>query len=368
MIRTACKFGAFTVVTIVLTAFIGAQIAKIQFGDTYGVDATFDDVTGLTDGDDVKVAGVKVGQVAGIDTTEDGRAIVRLELAADVRLPTDTMASVRWRNLLGQRVVYLEPGSSEDRLTDGDHIDRTRSVVDIGALINELGGLVSAIDPTQLNTLMTAVSEALDGNEAAVTQLLDSAGSLLTTLAERQDTIDQLLDDFDTVSAALADRDDQIATMIDNLALLTGTFAGNEELLGSTLTELAQYSGSVDLVLTANQADLESIIANLATVTDTVTDNIDVIGEQLDNLPGGLSALHEVTNRGEYIVIQALCFAAGPPPCPTPTDLPGLSGPTTVASGPDALANLGPLGPSGTDTPETPAAGALQGLLPGGGG
>lgn len=366
MIRTALKFCAFAALTVLLTAVIGAQIAKIQFGDTYGVVATFDDVTGLTDGDDVKVAGVKVGQVSDIATSEEGRAVVRLELERDLVLPADTVASVRWRNLLGQRVVYLEPGDDGGTLEDGDRIERTRSVVDIGALINELGGLVSAIDPTQLNTLMTAVSEALDGNEAAVTRLLDSAGDLLTTLAERQDTIDQLLDDFDTVSAALADRDDQIATMIDNLALLTGTFAGNEELLGSTLTELAQYSGSLDQVLVANQADLESIIANLATVTDTVTDNIDVIGEQLANLPGGLAALHEVTNRGEYIVIQALCFAAGPPPCPTPTDLPGLSGPSTVAAGPDALANLGPLGPSGTATPGSPSAGALQGLLPGG--
>lgn len=365
MIRTALKFGAFVVLTVSLTAFIGAQIAKIQFGDTYRVAATFDDVTGLTNGDDVKVAGVKVGQVAGIDTTEDGRAVVRLELESDVRLPADSVASVRWRNLLGQRVVYLEPGETRSMLADGDEIQRTKSVVDIGALINELGGLVSAIDPGQLNTLMTAVSEALDGNEAAVSQLLDSAGELLTTLAERQGTIDQLLDDFDTVSAALADRDDQIATMIDNLALLTGTFASNEDLLGSTLTELAQYSGSLDQVLTANQSDLENIIASLAAVTDTVTDNIDVIGDQLTNLPGGLSALHEVTNRGEYIVIQALCFSTGPPPCPTPTDLPGLSGPSTVAAGPDALSNLGPLGPAGTGTPQSPSAGALQGLLPG---
>lgn len=367
MIRTAAKFAAFAALTVGLTAFIGAQIAKIQLGDTYRLSATFDDVTGLSNGDDVKVAGVKVGQVAGIDTTEDGRAEVRLEIDSDVTVPTDTVAAVRWRNLLGQRVVYLEPGRAEGRLGDGDRIDETRSVVDIGALINELGGLVSAIDPGQLNTLMTAVSEALDGNEAAVTDLLDSAGELLTTLAERQGTIDQLLTDFDTVSRALADRDDQIATMIDNLGRLTETFAGNEELLGSTLTELASYSGSLDQVLTANQGDLESLIASLAEVTDTVDDNIDVIGDQLDHLPGGLSALHEVTNRGEYIVIQALCFSTGPPPCPTPTDLPGLTGPSTVAAGPSALSQLGPLGPDGTSSPETPAAAALEGLLPGGG-
>lgn len=366
MIRTALKFGAFALVTLALTGFIGAQIAKIQLGETSTVVATFDDVAGLAKGDDVKVAGVKVGQVSGIDTTDDGRAEVKLSIDADLEIPTDSVAAVRWRNLLGQRVVYVEPGESTEMVEDGGELLRTKSVIDIGALINELGGLVSAIDPAQLNTLLTAVSEALNGNEAAVGELLDSAGSLLSTLAERQDTISQLLEDFDTVSAALADRDDQIATMIDNLALLTGTFASNEDLLDSTLTELATYSGSLDEVLTANQGDLENIIGNLAEVTDTVTDNIDIVQEQLTNLPGGLSALHEVTNRGEYIVIQALCFSVGPPPCPTPTDLPGLTGPGTVSTGPGTLANFSPLGPAGTAAPETPSTAGLDGLLPGG--
>ena len=49
MIRTAAKFAAFAALTVGLTAFIGAQIAKIQLGDTYRLSATFDDVTGPVD-------------------------------------------------------------------------------------------------------------------------------------------------------------------------------------------------------------------------------------------------------------------------------------------------------------------------------
>ena len=71
---TGVAFGLFAAVTLGLTAFIGAQIAKIQFGDTYQVTAEFDDVAGLSDGDDVKIAGVKVGQVSGVDTTDEGTA------------------------------------------------------------------------------------------------------------------------------------------------------------------------------------------------------------------------------------------------------------------------------------------------------
>jgi phospholipid/cholesterol/gamma-HCH transport system substrate-binding protein len=354
------KFGAFAAVTVVLTAIIGAQIAKIQFGDTYTVTAHFDDVTGLAKGDDVKLAGVKVGQVSGVRADDNGRAEVTLSIEDDVRVPTDSEAAIRWRNLLGQRVVYLEPGGDPEMLAGGDEIERTKSVVDIGALINELGGLVTAIDPAQLNSLMTAISGALDGNEARVGELLESAGSLLQVLADRSQTIENLLEDFDTVSAALASRDQQIRTMIENLAVLSETFAENEGLMDSTLTELAQYTTGLDQVLTTNNQDLRSIVSSLAQVTDTVRDNIGVIEDQLVNLPGFLEAYHVVTNRGEFFIEEPLCFNVGPPPCPTPTATPQ---PGDVRSGNAAVLAAGPVSPDGQAPPD-PITDALAGLVP----
>lgn len=334
------KFGIFAVFTLGLTAYIGAQIAKIQFGDTYTLQAQFDDVTGLDDGDDVKIAGVKVGQVSGIDVQEDGRALVTLSLDEDVTVPDDSEAAVRWRNLLGQRVVYLYPGESGESLGDGDEVSRTRDVVDIGALIQNLGGVVSAVDPEQFNQLITAIGGALDGNEARVTELLEGAGTLLSALGERQDTIGGLLEDFDTVSAALASRDAQIRTMVENLTLLSEAFAENEGLVDSTLTELGGYSTSLRQVLTNNQSELASIIDSLDGVTDHVVDRIDTVEATLANLPEALRALFLVTNRGEFITEQALCFSTGPPPCPTPTT--SSTDPSTVLSGPQAVAALGP--------------------------
>ncbi len=334
----AFRFGLFAVFTLGLTAFIGAQIAKIQFGDTYQVVATFDDVSGLSDGDDVKIAGVKVGQVSGIDTTEDGSAEVTLSLEEGVTVPVDSEAAVRWRNLLGQRIVYLYPGEADEPMADGDEVERTRSVVDIGALIDELGGVVGAVDPDQFNQLITAIGGALDGNEARVGELLDGAGSLLQVLAERDQTIGGLLEDFNTVSAALASRDQQIRTMVENLTLLTEAFADNESLVDSTLAEVGAYSTSLREVLTGNEAQLQNIISSLAELTDTVVDNVDGVEASLANLPEALSALFEVTNRGEFITVQALCFSTGPPPCPTPT----TANPATVLAGPSAVAALGP--------------------------
>jgi phospholipid/cholesterol/gamma-HCH transport system substrate-binding protein len=358
---TALRFGVFAVLTIGLTAFIGAQIAKIQLGDTYQVAAEFDDVSGLSDGDDVKIAGVKVGQVSGIDTTDDGTARVTLSLDEGVEVPADSEAAVRWRNLLGQRVVYLYPGQGDEHLADGDEVTRTRSVVDIGALIDELGGVVGAIDPDQFNQLITAVGQAVDGNEARVGELLDGAGSLLSVLRERDQTIQGLLDDFATVSAALADRDQQVRTMVENLTLLTGAFADNEALVDSVLHELGNYSTDLRTLLTGNQAQLGSIVDGLDDVSDLVVDRIDSVESALANFPEALDALFEVTNRGEFITVQALCFSTGPPPCPTPY----TANPSTVLSGPQAVAALGPdLAPGSGVGPLGGLPGAPEGVLP----
>jgi phospholipid/cholesterol/gamma-HCH transport system substrate-binding protein len=359
---TAVRFGLFAAFTLGLTAFIGAQIAKIQLGDTYQLVAEFDDVSGLTDGDDVKIAGVKVGQVEGIDTTDAGTARVTLSLDEGVGVPDDSEAAVRWRNLLGQRVVYLYPGRSPAALGDGDEVSRTRSVVDIGALIDELGGVVGAVDPEQFNELVTAISGAVDGNEARVGDLLDSAGSLLGVLAERDQTIQGLLDDFNTVSAALVDRDEQVRTMVGNLTLLTQAFADNEDLLDSTLTELGAYSTDLRTVLTDNQGQLDSIVDGLDDVSDLVTDRIDSVETVLANLPEALDTLFSVTNHGEFITEQVICFSTGPPPCATPTTL----NPSTVLTGPMAVAALGPEGlPGGGHGPIGGLPGPPDGVIPG---
>src|SRR4051794_14935904 len=101
------KFAVFAAVTVLLTLFIGGQIMGTSFHDRYPLVATFDDVTGLLPGDQVKVAGAPVGRVSSIKV-KNGRAEVRMEVDRGVRLPADSTAAVRWRNLIGQRMIYLE--------------------------------------------------------------------------------------------------------------------------------------------------------------------------------------------------------------------------------------------------------------------
>lgn len=318
-VRTALKVSAFATLSMLLLGSLVVELGQIDLGDRYQLTATFDDVQGLLEGDAVKLAGVPVGRVASIEPV-DGRARVRFEVDRDVVLPVDSEASIRWRNLLGQRYLYVAPGSAGGALADGDEITRTRSVVDLGELFNELGPLARVLDPEAVNDLVESLGQALGGNEAAIDGLLDDLGLLLQAVASRDEAIGSLLADADQLAAGLTTRDAQIRTMVDNLVALAQAFEAHRATVGGVVSELATTTDGLDTLLTGNADDIDAIIAGLAAVTDTATGRLDLLEDTLATLPlAGRDLFDAFVARGEVTYVNVTCFELGPAPCEHPT-------------------------------------------------
>ena len=321
MTRKVISFALFAALSLGLTFAIGAQIANVQLGTSrYGLSATFDDVTNLRAGNPVRLAGVPVGQVSSVKVV-DGRALVKLEVDRDVHLPTDSEVAVRWLNIIGQRELYLYPGKATDELRDGATLTRTRSVVDLGALLNELGPLTRSLDPAEINRLVAALVTAFDGNRGAVNQIISDLGVVLHTLAARKDTIGQLVVDYATISAAVAKRNGEIGRVIDNLSAITTTFADSGPVLDDALANLPRLVENLKAVLGADAAKLGPTIDDLSQVTATVHAHLGDLATTLHDLPAGLAAVGKATSYGQFVLINAICLASTPPPCPTPVIL-----------------------------------------------
>ena len=316
MIGRLVRLGLFAALTLGITAWIGAQIMKIDRSERHHHQAAFDDVTGLFAGDDVKLAGVAVGKVTGIGVEDDGRAVVSFEIDADVDIPTDSEVAVRWRNLIGQRFLYVYPGTAATSYDDGDRIRDTRSVTDLGDLVNRLGPLAGALDPQQLNEVFVALDGALHGNEEPLGAVVDQLGALIGTLESRDATISQLITDYATISEAVASRDEQIRTMVANLVELSETFADNDAVVDRSLTELAALSRDLDALLVANEARLGTVVAQLAGVTDLVVDNLDTLEAMQAALPDMVATLAGSVADGEWVNVQVNCLHIAVPPCP----------------------------------------------------
>ncbi len=340
MIRTALKFGTFVLVCLAFTLYLAFTIGNLDVRDplnrdNYTVTATFDDVTGLLLNDNVKIAGVVVGKVTKIDTRE-GVADVTFQVDnAHDNIPKDSTAAIRWRNLIGQRYVYLYQGDSPETLQDGDHIDieDTASVIDLGELFNKLGPIVGAIDPAQVNDFLETITEALDGREDKVGQALDDLAVLTTGLASRDDAIQRLLTNLDTVADTVNRRDAQIASMLDNLILLADTFGDNTATLDAALTELASFGTELDGLLETNSTEITRLLGNLALITDTVHGKLPELDAFLAGFADASAAIFRAGNRGEFLNQKILCAAVGPPTASNECPVPVIEGESTTATG-----------------------------------
>ncbi len=133
--------GAFVLLGIAAVAYLTVKLGAGSMigGDTYVIEARFTNAGGLNSGSSVLVAGVPVGRVENIrvDAT-DFSAMVTLRLLVGLKLPTDTMASIKTTGLIGDKYVALAPGADETYLESGALITMTESSVDIESLIGKM--------------------------------------------------------------------------------------------------------------------------------------------------------------------------------------------------------------------------------------
>lgn len=313
------RFALFLLASGSLTVWIGLQIAGTHFGDDrYRLAAEFEDATNLREGDPVRLSGVPVGAVATVEV-RSGMAWVEFELDDTVALPVDSEVAVRAQNLLNVRELVLTPGGSDRLLADGDQVENTSSAVELGNLINELGPLLEAVDPEQVNTLVTALNEALGGNRERVAGLTSDFEVVVGNLASRSDTIAQLIDDYGVISGEVARRDRQIQQLVDNLVLLTGTYDESEQTLVDALATLPGFSDRLAGLLSENAGNLDSILADLAALGTVTRQNRDLVDDVVRLAPPALLELHTITDRADALVNNYLCTASHPPPCPHPT-------------------------------------------------
>lgn len=131
--------GLFVLVGLAALAYLALQVGGVEGGGRGGleVSAEFAEIGGLKERAPVVVSGVRVGRVKAIELTPDLRAVVRLDIDARYKLPTDSSAAIRTEGLLGQQFVAIEPGAEDSLLKSGDKIAFTESALSIERLVGD---------------------------------------------------------------------------------------------------------------------------------------------------------------------------------------------------------------------------------------
>lgn len=342
--RAAVRFSIFVVVTVALTAYLAMRISGQDFANRYPLSARFDNVSGLRRGDLVKVSGVKVGEVTGVQVVQ-GKAVVRLSVDQAVRLPADSSAVIRWRDLIGTREVYLTPGQSPEPMRHGAEITRTESSVSLGSVINSLGPLMGSLDPTEINQVLQTFATALQGNEGNINQIIGNLNLLLTTFGSRSATIDQMIRDYRTVTDAVGARDKEIAQTVQDLAALTKAFNANRTILTTALARLRTFTGDLNTVTAGDQQQISEVVTTTRQLLTIAHQHSQVISNIVQGLPSALQALMSTQSGGHFSRASLVCLNfVYTPTCPFPEVLPPPAAtPSTRAMGAKDQATFGRL-------------------------
>jgi phospholipid/cholesterol/gamma-HCH transport system substrate-binding protein len=130
--------GIFVVAGIVAMVYLSITLGDVEiFGRKgYAVYAVFDSASGLREGAAVEMAGVEIGKIEKVQL-KDFLSLIEMRIDPDVKIPEDTIASIRTSGLIGEKFVKLIPGGSDDWIEDGGKIIDTESSIDIEELISK---------------------------------------------------------------------------------------------------------------------------------------------------------------------------------------------------------------------------------------
>ena len=312
--RTFTKLGIYAAICLGVLMWLVSLIGNIGFFDrrtTYSAELA--DVTGLFVNDAVKIAGIEVGAVKGIEV-ERGKAIVTFEVDDDVELLTESEVGIRWRNVLGQKYLYLYPGTTGERLEGGDRLPLSQSVdsAEVGEFLNAIGPFLQAIDPADVNAFNHAILEALQGNDEKVRRLLDNAAEVSGTLGSVDTEVGRSIDNLDQVLGALAERDDALDSTVTNLSAISGTLAERNDVLNDAVVQFAAVQAQLRVLLEENRGDIDQTIVNLEAVSEVLRTHRVELEESLATLPHGLAGYHLISRYGQWFNVRAMvnCVAA----------------------------------------------------------
>ncbi len=269
-----CALGAFVLMAV---------FAQFRFGENKSYRAEFTNVSGLKDGDLVRIAGVEVGKVETIEVRDDATVSVAFGADDSVVLTEGSRAAIRYDNLFGGRYLALEEGAGGVQpLPAGATIPvaRTEPALDLDALIGGFRPLFRALSPDQVNELSGQLMQALQGQGPTIGSFLDQAAAVSNTLADRDQLIGEVIGNLNVVLGSLGSQSDRFDTAVNSLSELVNGLAERRTDISAAVAHTNAASASLAELL----AEVRPPVRKVVQETDRAAAIAVADHEYLDNL------------------------------------------------------------------------------------
>jgi phospholipid/cholesterol/gamma-HCH transport system substrate-binding protein len=293
----------FMVVAVTVTWLVYVTLRRDVAGSTVPYGAMFTDVFGLREGDDVRMAGVRVGRVEKIELEGD-LAKVSFVVQDDQQVLGTTVASVTYQNIVGQRYLGLSLGKTGDPgpLPAGSVIplERSEPSFDVTTLLNGYEPLFSLLNPRDADNLTKGVIQSLQGDQGSITALVAQTSELTESFAGRDEELGTVITDLNAVMGNLARHNESLDQVLTQVQAAVATFDGRRQ-------ELVDSAGSMARVMRQLSTISDEVYPSLNELVERepgFAQHLVSIEPQLAftgaNLPLLLKGFARITSEGSY--------------------------------------------------------------------
>ena len=323
----------------VIAAAVGLAFSINRFEGLRGVytlSADLRDAAGLIPGNEVRVAGLKVGTVKEVRLTERA-ARVEMEIADDVRVPSESTLEVKLKTLLGQKFIELvfpkaflaAASAGEDPedttkafLADGDVIPRSQTSVpfEIHQAATEGTAVLGEIDKKALRRMIVVLSDTLRVSRDELRTAVTSASRATDVLDDKGGEITTFLRSAEDATKTLADGSDELQGILSRSAEVLGTLAERRETVSSLLAATNDLSRDLTILIRVASGSISTATADLDTLLLAVEGELGTIDRAMEDLGLAQEMFGQPLSFGRFteghvcaVISADTCFPPGSP-------------------------------------------------------
>ncbi|SDP88641.1 phospholipid/cholesterol/gamma-HCH transport system substrate-binding protein [Actinopolyspora xinjiangensis] len=303
--RDPIRIGIAGLLVLVLGFLLAMNYKSLPFvsGTTYT--ARFSEAGGLAEGDTVRVAGVKVGSVTGVEL-ENAHVKVSFDVR-DAWVGDGTVAAIKVGTLLGKKYLALDTkGQRRQSPSDPIPLRRTMSPYDVIETFSQLSETVGKVDTAQLAKSFRTLSDTFEGTSEETRGTLRGLSRLSNTISERDRQLKELLDKTNKVATTVAERNTEIEKLLRDGNRLLAELRQRRDAIRSLLDGVTELSRQLTGLVEDNSDQLGPALRQLDEVTELLRRNQENLGESIERMAPFTRLFSNVLGNGRWFDVY-LC-------------------------------------------------------------
>jgi phospholipid/cholesterol/gamma-HCH transport system substrate-binding protein len=311
--RNPVIIGAVGLAVIAAMLLLAFNTDKIPMLGGRGHTAALSEAGGLEPGDDVRIAGVKVGKITSVDL-EQAHVRVGFTVNRSTKLGDKTSAAVRIKTILGQKFLSLDP-AGKGSLDKEIPLSRTTPAYDVVDAFSDLATTAEDINTDQLATSLDTIANTFRDSAEEVRAAVKGLGRLSRMVASRDDQLRSLLDHANGVTGVLADRNAEIVSLLSDGDLLLLELHKRREDFHTLLVSTATLADQLTGLVRDNREAIRPALANLKNVLAVLETNQANLDRSIRLLAPFVRVFANTTGNGRWFdtYIQNLVPVPGGP-------------------------------------------------------